>query len=256
MHKNESMLTAKQRTLPDAIKKKIIASMMKKKKKKEIMTKKKGLLDAFPYFADAGRLTNFRTTPVVRKAIRDYDRKKNQEVRRQLGRDFLIGTGTVMAGALSINPIARGVITAGKGIRKAYKMAGSIGNTKKPDTVGNRIRQAQAIMGKSPKDKPFGNRASMLTQDRKPASTKNPMLGTVVGTSASTKYYRTLTKAIEQGPSKFFSKGRHSKTGITPNKRKMNPPEYAPEENVTFPPFRIGAKGGTSRGSLLRHLKK
>ena len=36
MHKNtgESMLTAKQRTLPDAIKKKIIASMMKKKKKK------------------------------------------------------------------------------------------------------------------------------------------------------------------------------------------------------------------------------
>ena len=96
-------------------------------------------------------------------------------------------------------------------------MAGSIGNVKKPDTVGNRIR-LQAIMGKSPKDKPFGNRASMLTQDGKPASTKNPMLGTVVGTSASTKYYRTLTSAIEQGPVKFFLE-MNPKTGITPFKR-------------------------------------
>ena len=50
------------------------------------------------------------------------------------------------------------------GISSAFKKAGSIGNTKKPDTVGNRIKQAQAIMGKSPKDKPFG-RTSMLTQD-------------------------------------------------------------------------------------------
>ena len=106
-----------------------------------------------------------------------------------------------------------------KAITSAFKKAGSIGNVKKPDTVGNRIRQAQAIMGKSPKDKPFGNRTSMFTQYNKTASTKNPMLGTVVGTSDSTKYYRTLTKAIEQGPSKFFSSGRSAKTGITPFKR-------------------------------------
>ncbi len=106
-----------------------------------------------------------------------------------------------------------------KAITSAFKKAGTIGNVKKPDTVGNRIRQAQAIMGKSPKDKPFGNRTSMFTQYNKTASTKNPMLGTVVGTSDSTKYYRTLTKAIEQGPSKFFSSGRSAKTGITPFKR-------------------------------------
>ena len=52
-------------------------------------------------------------------------------------------------------------------------MAGSIGNVKKPDTVGNRIKQAQAIMGKSPKDKPFGNRNLCLHKmanqpDKKP----------------------------------------------------------------------------------------
>jgi len=130
----------------------------------------------------------------------------------------------------------KGMTTSG--IKSAFKKAGSIGNTKKPDTVGNRIRQAQAIMGKSPKDKPFGNRTSMALQDEKrPASLKNPMLGTVMGTSASTKYYRTLTKAIEQGPSKFFSSGRSAKTGITPNKRYLS--KFSGH----------GALGGTSKGS-------
>ena len=147
------------------------------------------------------------------------------------------------------------------GIKSAFKKAGSIGNTKKPDTVGNRIRQAQAIMGKSPKDKPFGNRTSMALQDAKrPASTKNPMLGTVIGTSASTKYYRTLTKAVEQGPSKFFSSGRSPKTGITPGKRSLTNKQisltYNPVRSIKgerIPRRKKGADGGTSRGSLLRH---
>ena len=166
-------------------------------------------------FNPANKLKGFRSTPVVHEAIRDYDRKKFKEYRQKVGKELLIGGGTLLLGLASITPVGRAVT----GIRKAIKMAGSIGNVKKPDTVGNRIKQAQAIMGKSPKDKPFGNRASMLTQDGKPASTKNPMLGTVVGTSASTKYYRTLTSAIEQGPVKFFSRGMNPKTGITPFKR-------------------------------------
>ena len=200
---------------------------------------------------NAGPLKNFRKTDVVHKAITDYDRKRFKDYRNQVAKELVIGGGTLLAGALSINPIARGVITAGKGIRKAVKLAGSIGNTKKADTVGNRLRQSQSIMGKSPKDKPFSNRTSMVTQDNKTASTKNPMLGTVMGTSASTKYYRTLTKAVEQGPNKFFSKGRSAKTGITAGKR--TPARYSPEENVVMP--KTGAQGGTSKGSLLRYKK-
>ena len=72
-----------------------------------------------------------------------------------------------------------------------------------------------------------------------------------MGTSASTKYYRTLTKAVEQGPNKFFSKGRSAKTGITAGKR--TPARYSPEENVVMP--KTGAQGGTSKGSLLRYKK-
>jgi hypothetical protein len=147
------------------------------------------------------------------------------------------------------------------GIKSAFKKAGSIGNTKKPDTIGNRFKQSQAIMGKSPKDKPFGSRTSMAKQDEKrPASLNNPMLGTVMGTSASRKYYRTLTNAIEQGPSKFFSSGRSAKTGITPGKRSLTDKKisltYKPVRSIKgerIPRRKKGADGGTSRGSLLRH---
>ena len=171
------------------------------------------------------------------KPTRQEIQKENKRALAMLG---TIGVSLIPGGAF--------VGLGRKAIGQAFKKAGSIGNTKKADTVGNRLRQAQTIMGKSPKDKPFGNRTSMALQDEKrPASLKNPMLGTVIGTSASTKYYRTLTKAVEQGPSKFFSSGRSAKTGITKGKR--TPARYSPEENVTMP--KTGAQGGTSKGSLL-----
>jgi hypothetical protein len=175
------------------------------------------------------------------------DERKN---RKEIANSLMVVGGTLLAGVASIHPIGRAV----KGIRKAVKLAGSIGNTKKADTVGNRLRQSQAIMGKSPKDKPFSNRRSMVTQDNKTASTKNPMLGTVMGTSASTKYYRTLTKAVEQGPNKFFSKGRSAKTGITPHKRSHRHGTSSYNREDGFQP-NFGAMGGTSKGSLLRYKK-
>lgn len=140
------------------------------------------------------------------------------------------------------------------GIKSAFKKAGSIGNTKKPDTVGNRIRQTQAIMGKPPKDSPFNTRTSMAKQDEKrPASLKNPMLGTVSGTAPSLKYYRTLQKAVEQGPSKFFSSGRSAKTGITPFKRSrggLSNKELKKESDY------ISMKEGYSRFFNNQHLIK
>jgi hypothetical protein len=175
------------------------------------------------------RLANFKNNPVVRSAIQ---RDKNIKTTNR--------NVAIIGGALSTLLIPGGPLAGigRKAIGQAFKKAGSIGNTKRPDTVGNRLKQSQAILGKSPKDKPFGNRTSMALQDEKrPASTKNPMLGTVMGTSASRKYYRTLTKAIEQGPNKFFSSGRHSKTGVSPNKRYLS--KFSGH----------GALGGTSKGS-------
>ena len=155
------------------------------------------------------RLANLKNNPVVRAAIqRDKDIKRTKK-------SPAMGSGI----ASLLIPGGCFAKLGGKDIGQAFKLAGSIGNTKKADTVGNRIKQSQAIMGKSPKDKPFPNRTSMSTQYNKTASTQNPMLGTLAGTSASTKYYRTLTNAIEQGPSKVFISGRNAKTGITSNKR-------------------------------------
>jgi len=50
--------------------------------------------------------------------------------------------------------------------------------------------------------------------------------------------------------------GRHAKTGVTSGKRKMSKPQYSLEENVTMPPYRTGASGGTSKGSLMQQVKK
>jgi len=156
------------------------------------------------------RLENLKNNPVVRAAI-----QRNKDIKRTK-KSTAIGYGI----ASLLIPGGFFAKLGGKAIGQAFKKAGSIGNTKKADTVGNRFRQSQAIMGKPPKDSPFNTRTSMAKQDEKrPASLNNPMLGAVSGTAASLKYYRTLTKAVEQGPSKFFSSGRSAKTGITAGKR-------------------------------------
>lgn len=210
------------------------------------MTQRKNLLDAFKQ-PDAGPLANFRKTDVVHKAITDYDRKKFKEYRKGIAKELVIGTGTLVAGALSINPIARGVITAGKGIRKAYKMAGSIGNTKKPDTVGNRMRQSQAILGV--KKNESGTRIARNYGHKIPTS----YTGGVIGTFKERKIGRTIQKAVEQGPNKFFSSGRSAKTGITPFKRAKD--RFYIYGNLSTKEIKAQANPSTSKGSSSAFFK-
>lgn len=101
----------------------------------------------------------------------------------------IIGGGLLL---LTPGGLLRG-LTA-KGIKSLVKKAGSIGNTKKPDTVGNRLKSAQAIFSKEDIAKNLNTFAGRKTQ-------------------------RTLMNAVRQGPSKFFSSGRSAKTGIAAGKR-------------------------------------
>ena len=102
-----------------------------------------------------------------------------------------------------------------KAITSAFKKAGTIGNVKKPDTVGNRLREAVA---------------------KYPFYIGNPPVQKAKSTFADRKYDRTLMQAVKQGPSKFFSSGFNPKTGITKGKRTPG-----------------GARGGTSKGSQMKY---
>tara|TARA_B100001939_G_C16527556_1_gene440623 strand:- start:105 stop:578 length:474 start_codon:yes stop_codon:yes gene_type:complete len=133
-------------------------------------------------------------------------------------------------------------------------MAGSIGNTKKPDTVGNRMRQSQSILGVK-KDE-SGTRIAKHYGSKSPTS----YTGGVIGTFKERKIGRTIQKAVEQGPNKFFSSNRSAKTGITSGKRSLTNKQisltYNPVRSIKgerIPRRKKGADGGTSRGSLLRH---
>lgn len=130
----------------------------------------------------------------------------------------------------------KGMTTSG--ISSAFKKAGSIGNVKKPDTVGNRIKQAQAIMGLDKKtisllsgDKVRTFKGQDYFFERGARLAQGPAGIFTIGKTA-----RTVKKAVEQGPVKFFSSGRNAKTGITPNKRLPG-----------------GAQGGTSKGSQMKY---
>jgi len=114
-----------------------------------------------------------------------------------------------------------------KAIGQAFKKAGTSGlNLKSADTVGNRIKQAQAIMGLSK------NKISLLSGAKVKSFKSAPYwlergakLGQGGGKTsifAMGKRARTIQKAVEQGPAKFFSKGRHPKTGITAGKRTLS----------------------------------
>ena len=126
-----------------------------------------------------------------------------------------------------------------KAIGQAFRKAGTAGNRKAADTVGNRIKQTQAIMGT--------NRIGSLMH------------------FGGRKTYRTIQKAVEQGPVKFFSKGRHPKTGVTAGKRTPVIPSKGNVRSMYYQRdmknpysdlrvlYRQGARGGTSKGSLLRY---
>ena len=182
------------------------------------------------------RLANFKNNPVVRSAIqRDKDIKTtNRNV-------------AIIGGALSTLLIPGGPLAGigRKAIGQAFKKAGSIGNTKKADTVGNRLRQAQAIMGTSRTGKSMDGFPTKLKT--KSAVKMNQMLSKagmptfsglrMTPTFSNRKIDRTLIKAVEQGPSKFFSSGTSAKTGISSSKRTLS--KFSGH----------GALGGTSKGS-------
>lgn len=171
------------------------------------------------------------------KPTRQEIQKENKRALAILG---TIGTLLIPGGAF--------VGLGRKAIGQAVKKAGSIGNTKKADTVGNRLRQAQTIMGNTvPKDRMY--RYGIKGTNAATMSTAQPFktARTVSDTFSDAKAQRTLMRAVKEGPSKFFSSGRSAKTGITKGKR--TPARYSPEENVTMP--KTGAQGGTSKGSLL-----
>ena len=112
-----------------------------------------------------------------------------------------------------------------KAIGQAFKKAGSIGNIKKPDTVGNRIRQAESMLkyktGKPVNyDKTAVPRSHVYTGGTPKGS--STFVGSYIGSHAQRKTGRTLERAVKQGPSKFFSSNRSAKTGITPGKRTLS----------------------------------
>lgn len=157
-----------------------------------------------------------------------------------------------------------------KAIGQAFKKAGTSGlNLKSADTVGSRIKQAQSILGKKRFDKTRIASQSQYTEHIGPGT--GMLMGTIpmrignaktsiskighsglarkFGSFQQRKTDRTIIKAVEQGPAKFFSKGRHPKTGVTAGKR--TPARYSSEENVKMP--KTGARGGTSKGSLMKY---
>ena len=161
------------------------------------------------------RLANLKNNPVVKAAIqRDKDIKTTQR------------SAKIIGGGLSL--LIPGGFFAGigrKAIRQAFRRAGTSGlNLKSADTVGSRIKQAQAIMGLSK------NKISLLSGAKVKSFKSAPYwlergakLGQGGGKTsifAMGKTARTIQKAVEQGPAKFFSKGRHPKTGVTAGKRK------------------------------------
>ena len=113
-----------------------------------------------------------------------------------------------------------------KAIGQAFKKAGTAGNRKGADTVGNRIKQAESLLkfktGKTVNyDKTAIPRSVVSTSGK---NNPNTFVGSYIGTFQQKKTGRILEKAVNQGPAKFFSKfskGRNNpKTGVTAGKRK------------------------------------
>jgi hypothetical protein len=180
-----------------------------------------------------------------------------------------------------------------KAIGKAFRRSGTSGlNLKSADTIGNRLRTTQAIMGTSrtgqnlfrdviginnPLKSVWKNSTKQLPTKLKTRqiTAQNYLLSTagmpissskrIAPTFANRKIDRTIQKAVEQGPAKFFSKGRHPKTGVTAGKRTPVIPSKGNVRSMYYQRdmknpysdlrvlYRQGARGGTSKGSLLRY---
>tara|TARA_Y100001951_G_C11290665_1_gene271912 strand:+ start:2135 stop:2818 length:684 start_codon:yes stop_codon:yes gene_type:complete len=166
------------------------------------------------YRSNTNRLANLKSNPVVKAAIqRDKDTKTTKR-----------NTAIIAAGLSLLIPggFFKGIAGIGrKAIGQAFRKAGTSGlNLKSADTVGSRIKQAQAIDPKLAKadwarfGQQFGKGQPVYNQQ-----------GIIVGKGGTTsllgmgKGGRTLQRAVEQGPAKFFSKPRQPKTGVRPAKR-------------------------------------
>lgn len=211
------------------------------------------------YRSNTNRLANLKSNPIVKAAIqRDKDIKTTQ---RSANIFYGIGASLLLPGGF-LAGIGR------KAIGQAFKKAGTAGNRKGADTVGNRIKQAESLLkfktGKTVNyDKTAIPRSVVSTSNLGLSSigkTKpSTFVGSYIGTFQQKKTGRILEKAVSQGPAKFFSKfskGRNNpKTGVVRNKRKerYSSTSHNPEDGIQF---NLGAEGGTSKGSLLRFKKK
>ena len=222
------------------------------------------------YRSNTNRLANLKSNPVVKAAIqRDKDIKTTQR-----SANFGYAAASLLIPGGFLTGIGR------KAIGQAFKKAGTAGNRKPADTVGNRLKQAQGILGKKAteltRNKPYFSLTKKQTSLRNPRTEGlermkvkskaeyiadgGPDLTYIspqrfVPTFSARKTDRTLLRAVEQGPAKFFSKPKNPKTGVVRNKRKerYGSTSYNPEDGIQ-PNF--GAQGGTSKGSLLRFKKK
>ena len=220
------------------------------------------------YRSNTNRLANLKSNPVVKAAIqRDKDIKTTQ---RSTNIFYGIGASLLLPGG----PLA-GI--GRKAIGQAFKKAGTAGNRKGADTVGNRIKQTEAIIGKKRFDKTrvadqyqgteYGTHGASLAFKAGNANAKtsisnirhDSLMKKAYGTFQQRKTDRIIKNAVEQGPAKFFSKfskGRKNpKTSVVRNKRKerYGSTSYNPEDGIQH---NLGAEGGTSKGSLLRFKKK
>ena len=195
----------------------------------------------------------------------------------------LIGSLLALAGSTIVGPSA----FAGHSIRSILRSArlapGRVGNIKLADTVGQRMKQAQAIDPKLAKagwarfgqpgffkNIPVYNKKGievgrvsdnrdivLIGKDRglfrySNVMTKKRGTTSLVGVG---KGGRTLQRAVEEGPAKFFSKPKNPKTGVTSGKRKKRYGTASHNLEDGWQP-NFGAEGGTSKGSLLRYKKK
>ena len=107
-----------------------------------------------------------------------------------------------------------------KAIGQTFKKAGTAGNKKGADTVGNRIKQTEAIIGKKRFDKTrianqyqgteHGTHGALLGYKAGNAKTSiskiehDGLIKKAYGTFQERKTDRIIKNAVEQGPAKFF----------------------------------------------------
>ena len=191
------------------------------------------------YRSNTNQLANLKNNPKVKSAIRNYQADKLISKNKPKWSDAGIEYVIPVAGAIGLGAhFLKGISV--KGIQQAYKYAGSLlKNTRGANTVGGSIKQSRAIqafLGEHGRIKGV-NQSSYIRQARN--MTPNQKTSIRIGKQMSKemqavdgslfksgypafgnrKSSRTLVKAVEEGPAKFFSKGFYSKTGVAPFKK-------------------------------------